>query len=56
MMMKNKEKIMLDNHTRAIMHLADSVGQIIDYLRKKDDNFNIKEGALLDEKTNDKNS
>lgn len=54
--MKNKEKIMLDNHTRAIMHLADSVGQIIDYLKEKDAKFEIKEGKLLDEKKNDKNS
>lgn len=56
MLPMQKMKQMIDNHTRAIMRLADNLGQVINYLEKKDANFKIKEGALLDEKKNDKNS
>lgn len=51
--MKNKIQIMIDNHTRAIMLLSDSLGQIIDYLKYKDENFKIEEGKLIDEKKDD---
>lgn len=52
-MINKKEKIMLDNHTRAIIQLSDYVGQIVDYLSSKDENFKIEEGKLLNEKEND---
>lgn len=52
-MINKKEKIIIDNHTRAIVKLSDYVGQIVDYLSAKDENFKIEEGKLLDEKKDD---
>lgn len=55
-MFKNKEKQMLDNHTKAILELTDLIGQLIDCLKEHNIEFNYVKGRLLDEKTNDKTS
>ena len=52
-MFNNKEKQMLDNHSKAILKLTDMVGQMIDCLIANGINFEYKEGLLIDEKKND---
>ena len=52
-MFKDKQKQMLDNHTKAILKLSDMVGQMIDCLNANGIKFEYKEGLLIDEKTND---
>lgn len=52
-MLKDKIKIMLDNHTKAILKLTDMVGQLIDCLAKNNIKFDYVEGKLLDEKKDD---
>lgn len=53
MLLKNKEKQILDNHTKAILKLSDMVGQMIDCLNANGIKFEYKEGLLIDEKKND---
>lgn len=52
-MIKNNDRIMLNNHTQAILKLTDLVGQLIDCLAKHNIKFEYKEGKLLDEKKDD---
>lgn len=54
MILKNKDKQMLDNHTKAILKLSDMVGQMMVCLNANGIKFEYKEGLLIDEKTNDK--
>jgi len=53
-MFNNKERKILDNHSKAILKLADTLGQVIDCLNEHNIKFEYKEGKLLDEKKNDK--
>lgn len=53
MLLKNKDKQMLENHTKAILKLSDMIGQVIDCLNSNGINFEYKEGLLIDEKKDD---